>query len=40
MDDLKMYGKNEREINALSFTIEIFSIDIGMEFGIKCEHLF
>ena len=35
MDDLKIYGKNEREINALTSTVEIFSTDIGMEFGIK-----
>ena len=35
MDDLKFYGKNEREINALASTVEIFSTDIGMDFGIK-----
>ena len=35
MDDRKIYGKNEREINALAFTVNIFSTDIGMEFGIK-----
>ena len=35
MDDLKIYGKNEREINALTSTVDIFSTDIGMEFGIK-----
>ena len=35
MDDLKIYGKNEREVNALVSTIELFSTDIGMEFGTK-----
>ena len=30
MDDLKIYGKNEREINGLVSTVEIFSYDIGM----------
>ena len=35
MDDLKIYGKNEREINALASTVEIFSTAIGMDFGIK-----
>ena len=35
MDDLKIYGKNEHELNALASTVEIFSTDIGMDFGIK-----
>ncbi|XP_063598714.1 uncharacterized protein LOC134775182 [Penaeus indicus] len=35
MDDLKIYGKNEREINGLVSTIEIFSNNIGMEFEAK-----
>ncbi|XP_063592543.1 uncharacterized protein LOC134769733 [Penaeus indicus] len=35
MDDLKIYGKNEREINGLVSTVEIFSNNIGMEFGAK-----
>ena len=34
-DDLKIYGKIEREINALVSTVELFSTDAGMEFGIK-----
>ena len=35
MDDLKLYGKNENEIKGLVSTVEVFSQDIGMEFGIK-----
>ena len=35
MDDLKIYGKSEREINGLVSTVEIFSNNIGMEFGAK-----
>ena len=37
MDDLKVFGKNEKEIDSLIKTVEVFSGDIGMEFGIqKC----
>ena len=37
MDDLKLYGKSENEIKGLVSTVEVFSQDIGMEFGIeKC----
>ena len=37
MDDLKLYGKNEQEINALVQLVRIMSKDVGMEFGIeKC----
>ena len=35
MDDLKLYGKSENEIKRLVSTVEVFSQDIGMEFGIK-----
>ena len=35
MDDLKAFGKNEKEIDSLVKTVEVFSCDIGMEFGIK-----
>ena len=35
MDDLKLYGKSENEIKGLVSTVEAFSQDIGMEFGIK-----
>ena len=35
MDDLKIYRKNELEINALVSTVELFSTDVGMEFGTK-----
>ena len=37
MDDLKLYGRNEKQIDTLINTVRIFSIDIGMQFGIdKC----
>ena len=37
MDDLKLYGQNENQIDTLVNTVRIFSQDIGMEFGInKC----
>ena len=35
MNDLKIFAKGEREINGLISTVQIFSNDIGMEFGIK-----
>ena len=35
MDDLKLYGKNEDQIDSLIQTVHTFSEDIGMEFGIK-----
>ena len=37
MDDLKLYGKNEKHLDILLNTVQIFSKDIGMELGIsKC----
>ena len=40
MDDLKLYGKKEREIDSLINTVRIFSDDIGMKFGLeKCARL-
>ena len=35
MDDLKLYSRNEKELDSLVQTIRIFSKDIGMEFGIE-----
>ena len=35
MDDLKLYGKSENEIKELVSAVQVFSQDIGMEFGIK-----
>ena len=35
MNDLKVFGKNEKEIDSLVKTVEVFNCDIGMEFGIK-----
>ena len=40
MDDLKLYGKNHKEIESLLHTVEIFSSDIQMSFGIrKCAYI-
>ena len=37
MDDLKLYAKNDQEIDALTNTVRIFSTDINMKFGFqKC----
>ena len=37
MDDLKLSGRNEKQIDTLINTVRIFSSDIGMQFGIdKC----
>ena len=35
MDDLKLFGKNEDQINSLVNTVNLYSQDIGMEFGLK-----
>ena len=35
MDNLKLHGKYESEIKGLLSTVEVFSQDIGMKFGIK-----
>ena len=38
MDDLKLFGKSDDEIDSLIQTVFIFSEDISMEFGVKkCE---
>ena len=37
MDDLKLYGKTERELNSLVNTVHVITEDIGMKFGMdKC----
>ena len=37
MDNMKLYGQNEKQINTLFNTVRIFSEYIGMEFVIsKC----
>ena len=37
MDDLKLYGKKNKELDGLLCTVKKFSDDIGMEFGLyKC----
>ena len=35
MDDLKLYGKSDDQIDSLVQTVFTFSEDIGMEFGLK-----
>ena len=37
MDDLKLYAKDENQLDSLVNTVQIFRLNIGMEFGIgKC----
>ncbi len=37
MDDLKLFAKDEAEIDSMVQTVRIFSDDIGMQFGLeKC----
>ena len=37
MDDVKLFAKNEKEIDSLLQTVRIFNDDIGMKFGLeKC----
>ena len=37
MDDIKLFAKNEKELETLIQAVEIYNQDIGMEFGIeKC----
>ena len=35
MDDLKLFGKSENQIDSLVWTEYLFSEGIGMEFGLK-----
>ena len=40
MGNLKLYSRNEKELDSLVQTIRVFSEDTGMEFGIeKCDML-
>ena len=40
MDDIKLFAKNEKELETLTHTVRIYSQDIGMEFGReKCAML-
>ena len=40
MDDIKLFAKNEKELETLIHAVSIHSQDIGMEFGIeKCTML-
>ena len=37
MDDLKLFSKSEEQVDTLLRTVQVFRIDIGMEFGMnKC----
>ena len=37
MDDIKLFGKNEKELEILIHAVRIYSQDIGIEFSIeKC----
>ena len=39
-NDLKLYGRNQQEIQSLVRTVQLFSDDISMEFGFeKCASL-
>jgi len=35
MDELKLFGKSEDQIDSLVRTVQLFSEGIGMEFGLK-----
>ena len=35
MDNLKLFGKNEHQVDSLVSTFQTFSTDIGIEFGLK-----
>ena len=40
MDDIKLFAKNEKELESLIQTVRIYSQDIGMEFDMeKCAML-
>ena len=40
MDDIKLYAKNEQEIDSLIHLTRVFSGDIGMSFSLcKCGRL-
>ena len=38
MDDIKLFAKNEKELETLLHTVRIYSQDIGIEFGIENCH--
>ena len=35
MDDIKLFAKNEKELETLIYAVRTYSEDIGMEFGIE-----
>ena len=35
MDDIKLFAKNEKELETLIHAVRIYNQDIGTEFGIK-----
>ena len=40
MDDLKLHSQSEKGLDTLVQTVRVFSVDVGMEFGVeKCAML-
>ena len=35
MDDLKLFSESEEQIDTLVRTVDVYSTDSGMEFGMK-----
>ena len=35
MDDIKLFPKNEKELEAQKMAVRIYSEDIGMEYGME-----
>ena len=35
MDDIKLFGKKEKELEALTRAVRVSSKDIGIDFGIE-----
>ena len=35
MDDMKLFAKNQKELDTLIHVVRIYSQDIGIEFGIE-----
>ena len=35
IDDIKLFAKNEKELETLILAVRIYSQDIGMEFGME-----
>ena len=35
MDDIKLFAKNEKELETLKHAVRIYNQDVGIEFGIE-----